>query len=104
MDSLTVSTFGKFTKQTGVVVAQGSIITPTGTYQPISAAGAVSTGSIATGTAGEILILTNTAANTITISDTGTLKLAGDAAIGQYDTLTLLSDGTNWLQVSKADN
>jgi len=42
--------------------------------------------------------------NTITLTDTGTLKLGGNAALGQYDSITLLSDGTNWIQVSKADN
>ncbi len=33
-----------------------------------------------------------------------TIMLSGNAALGQYDTLTLLGDGTNCLQISKADN
>ena len=42
--------------------------------------------------------------NTITITDTGTLKLSGNAALGQYDTITLWSDGTNWIEISETNN
>ncbi len=50
------------------------------------------------------LLSATVGAQTITISDTGTLKLTGDLALGTADTLRLLSDGTNWYQISTANN
>lgn len=92
------------TKQTAVTVTSGGTITPTGTYQLITSAGAVGTSSVAGCTSGRVLVLANSGSNTITLTDTGTLKLGGNAALGAADTLTLICDGTNWNQVSKADN
>ena len=94
-----------FSAQTAVTVTQDSTITPLGVYVPIqNQTGAVSTSSIAAGTAGQLLILTNISANTITITDTGTVMLSANIALGQYDTLALLADGTNWLQLSTSNN
>ncbi len=90
--------------QTTITVSNNSIITPTGVYQPLTAAAACGTASIAALPAGSVVIFENLSANTITLTDTGTLLLAGNAALGQYDTLTVISDGTNWIQLSKADN
>lgn len=90
--------------QTGIVVANDTVIAPTGSYQPISAAGAVGTASITVGTAGSVLTLVNTSSNTITLTDTGTLKLAGNIALGQFDALNLISDGTNWVQTAPVGN
>lgn len=42
--------------------------------------------------------------NLCEIADTGIQKLAGTWTCAQYDTLTLISDGTNWLEVTRADN
>ena len=44
--------------------------------------------------------------NTLTVTDGGTLKLAGNfTSTGVYSTLTLLSpDGTNWAEVSRSVN
>lgn len=91
-------------KQTSITVANDTVITPLGSYQPISSAGTVGTASITVQAAGFELTLVNTAATTITFTDTGTLKLTGNIALGQYDTLRLISDGTNWLQLSTANN
>lgn len=103
-DDLTVGGFATTGAQTGIVVANNGYITPTGTYQPISAAGAIGTASIAAGSAGDLLLLINTGANTITLTDTGTLVLSGNAALGQRDSILLISDGTNWVEVAQTDN
>lgn len=103
-DDATISGDLTLGQQTAATITQAGTLTPAGSYQQITAAGAVSFGSITAGTAGDLLTLINVGSNTITISDTGTLKLAGNAALGQYDTIVLLSDGTNWVQLSKADN
>ncbi len=102
--NFTTAAFTTNAKQDAVTVTNGSTITPTGTYQPIQSAGAVGTSSIATKTAGTVLVLVNAVAQTITLTDTGTLMLTGNLALGQYDTVTLLSDGTNWIQLATSNN
>ncbi len=87
-----------------ITVTQDSTITSLAAYQPLTADEAVSTGSVTTGATGQVVIFTNVSTNTITISDTGTLKLTGNIALGQFDSLMLVSDGTNWLQVATANN
>ena len=102
-DLTTVDLFAS--KKTVVVVTSGGTLTPTGMYQPISSTTAVGTSSIAgVATAGRVLVIVNVGSQTVTFTDTSTLKLAGNAALGQYDNLTLLGDGTNWIQVAKTDN
>jgi hypothetical protein len=105
VQAATVSTaFGQFTAANVLTITQGLTITPASSYQPLASAGNVSTGVIATGAAGNILMLVNTADTTITISDTGTLKLSGNLALGQFDSVTLISDGTNWVQLATSNN
>ena len=101
---LTVATIGNFTAATAISCTNGGYITATGTYQPLTSAGNVGLSSVAIGTAGDLLVLINSANTTITISDTSTTMLTGDIALGQYDSLTLWCDGTNWLQISTANN
>lgn len=103
-NDLFVSAWTRIVPRTGVVVTMNGIITPTGTYQPLSSAGTVNTAQIAAGTAGDLLILVNTAATTIVISDTSPLILSGNISLGQYDTLTLRSDGTRWIQLTTSNN
>lgn len=88
---------------TQTVTANGWI-TPTASFMQISAAGAVGTSNILTGTAGQRLTIVNGVNQTITISDTGWLKLSGNIALGQYDTLSLISDGSNWIQLGTSNN
>jgi hypothetical protein len=102
--SLNVGTWGQFAVQSSVYLTMDTPITPTGTYQPITATAYVSTSQVVTGTAGQLLILTNISANNVGITDTGILKLSGDTALGQYDTLTLISDGANWIELAQTDN
>lgn len=92
-------------KQTAQTISAGGTITPTGAYHQITSAAANGTSSIAgVSTAGRVLVLVNVGSNTITLTDTGTLKLSGNAALGQFDNITLISDGTNWVQLAKTDN
>lgn len=96
----------KFTAPAAITVTANSTIATAGyTVVPLTATGAVGTSAV-TGcaTAGKVTVLRNIANQTITITDTSTIMLSGNAALGQYDTLTLLGDGTNCLQISKSDN
>lgn len=103
-DDLTTADLYLTQQSTQTIGYQGTI-TPTGTYHQIAASAARGTSSVAgVSTAGRVITLINVGAQTITLTDTGTLKLSGNAALGQYDSLVLISDGTNWIQVSKTDN
>lgn len=89
--------------RTAISVTNGSAITATGSYQPLTSGGTV-TATITAGDAGRLLVLVNTSATTINIQDTGIQKLSAAAALGQYDALVLWSDGTNWIEISRSDN
>lgn len=89
--------------QTAISVTDGGIITATGTYQQLESAGTV-TATVAVLPVGTVLTLINTTATTINIVDTGTAKLSTAGALGQYDSLVLWSDGTNWIEVSRSNN
>lgn len=105
LDAATViADVARLTPATAISVTQGLTITAAGSYQPLESAGNVSTGAITAGAAGDVLILANQANTTITISDTGTLKLSGNLALGQYDSVTLISDGANWIQAATSNN
>jgi hypothetical protein len=103
-DDLSVGGWINGNAATSLTITAGGTITPTGTYQRITAAAARGTSSVTGHAAGRILVLVNVGSNTITLTDTGTLKLSGNAALGQYDTITLQSDGTNWIELAKANN
>lgn len=93
------------TKQSTQTITAGGTITPTGAYHQITATAARGTSSVAgVNAAGRVVTLVNVGSSTITLTDTGTLKLGGNAVLGQFDSLTLLSDGTNWIELSKSDN
>jgi hypothetical protein len=87
-----------------ITATTGVTLTPRGSFQPLAAATSVGIGAIAADAPGTLLLLTNVSAQTITISDTGTLRLGGDRALGQYDTLWMVSDGTNWLEYGYVNN
>ena len=89
---------------TTITVGYQGTITPTGMYQLLTATAPRGTSSVADPTAGRVVTLVNVGSQTITLTDTGTLKLAGNVALGQYDSVTLLGDGTNWIQVGTSNN
>lgn len=95
------------TRAATVTVTTDGVITPTGAYQPLSAAGAVQTSDIAGCTVandGRLVTLINGVNQTITITDTGTLKLASTYAMGQYDSLSLRCDTVNWIEIGRSNN
>jgi hypothetical protein len=94
----------RVTAQTSITVTDTAAFTPTGTYQGITAAGEVTPTITAGATAGDVLVLINTSDQTINIADSGTTMLTAAAALGQYDVLVLWSDGTNWIEISRANN
>ena len=101
---LNAGTYQRFTKRPRITVLNQHPITPTGSFQPITATGTTSHTMIANGTAGDILVLLNESPFTITLSDTGTLKLSGHAELGQYDSITLMYDTANWVELARTDS
>ncbi len=96
--------FVTLTPGTSITVTNGAAFTPTATYQPLVAAAEVTPTITAGATAGRLVALTNTGTDVINLADSGTLKLSAAAALGQYDVLVLVSDGTNWIEISRSDN
>lgn len=103
--ALTVGTYIDHGDQSAVTVTNGSTIAVTDDFVPLTAAGSVATATF-TGcnTLGKVTYFYNTANQTITITDTGTLKLSGNLALGQYDTFITVGDGSNCLQVATTNN
>ena len=107
----TVLTFSEFLaaeEQTAEVVSAGSTIVATGTYQPLTSAAAVTTSTstaIADGTkVGQLLILVNeNASDAITIDDAANTRLSGNAVLGNDDSLMLIWDGADWLEIGQVD-
>lgn len=101
-----VGTFLSLSPGATQVVADNGTITPVASYQPISSTGAVGTSSIAAMASGTLLRLVNVGSSTITITDTGTLYLSGDIALGANDSLLLMSKGVGegWIQVGTSNN
>lgn len=104
-DNVTVGNILYLAAGTAISLTNGAIITPTHTYQPLDAAPASTvTVTVAAGSSGQALRLLNQGTGTILIQDTGTAKLASDYSLGQYDSLLLISDGTNWIELGRSNN
>lgn len=86
-----------------ISVTNGGIITPTTAIQELTAAGNVGA-ELATCGDGQMLTLINLSNVTITITDTGSVKLAGNAALGQYDSLTVVGSGVTCIETARANN
>lgn len=87
------------------ITVSSDTITPTGTLQTLTASEAITISVINSPRAGKVLILTNVSANTITISETASLILGGQRALGQNDNLTLISvDGSTWTEFDFTNN
>lgn len=108
--NLDVGDWASISAQSPISVTAGAIITPTGTLQLLTSAGAVTcstTTCIADGAAtGDVLILlNNNASDAITIDGTGgNVECKADKALGAKDILTLIWGGSDWYCISLADN
>ena len=89
---------------TAISLTDGAAFTPTASFQPIQSAGTVTPTITAGFAAGTILVLENASNTTINLADSGSLKLTGALALGQFDTLALISDGVNWIELSTSNN
>lgn len=92
-----------FTPSSAFTVVDNGVITASGTVMQLTAAGDVGASLVAP-TTGRLLILVNTANQTITISETATASMAGDFAMAQHDTLTLAAVGTVWKELARSNN
>lgn len=101
--NLRITNFYRAQPRTAITVGNGATVNATGTYQRITAAGAVGA-SLAIEPAGSIITLVNVGSNTITFTETGNIISAGNIALGANDTATLLSDGTSWYQIAASNN
>lgn len=90
----------------------GTTILPTRNLIEVNAGGPITltaTPTIADGTTGTMLIVQNAAANAITFQDQGTLANSGlrlttaTFVMGQRDSLTFINDGTDWVEVARAN-
>lgn len=99
-------------RQSTVTVTTNGTIAVTGGYVPLTSAGNVATSSVTGCSAGPVtavapqVIFENVGSNTITLTDTATLKLSGNIALGQFDSLLLKCDtgSGNWIQLATANN
>jgi hypothetical protein len=103
-------TFTWVTAQSTATVTAGGTVAPSTSYVRLTSAGNVGTSSISGCTAGDtyskLVTLVNMGSNTITFTDTSTLKLSGNIALGQYDSLVIRCDNGhgNWIQLSTSNN
>lgn len=104
--STSVGTFLVTQQGTTQVLTADGTLTPVTSYQPISSTAAIGTSSIASAAAGTRLDIVNVGSQTITFTDTGTLRLSGNIALGAADTLSLVSAGTGqgWYQLATTNN
>jgi len=96
------------TRATTVTVTGGAFsLTPAGAYQPISSAAATGFGAIGGCNAandGRLLTIVDGANQTITITETTGLKMAGNFAMGQWDAITYRCDGSFWIEIGRSNN
>ncbi len=104
-DNATVGNFLYLTAGTAISLTNGGIVTATNTYQPIDAApSSTVTVTVAAGSSGQLLRLINRGTGTIVVADASTMVLASTYSMGQYDSLLLMSDGTNWIEMGRSNN
>lgn len=91
------------TPATLISLTNGATLTPSSSFHVIGSPGTVYV-TLGVCPAGLVTTLENAINATINLTDTGTSKLTANFAMGQYDTLTLIGDGTNCYEVARANN
>ena len=92
-----------------LTIATGAV-TATQSYHTIETQGGAASDDLDTisgGSTGQMLVIraVNSAHTVVAKDGTGNLKLAGDCTLDNAeDTLTLIYDGANWLEISRSDN
>lgn len=86
-----------------LTVTNGGPLTAVRAFQQVTAGSAAGM-TLTVLPTGTLLVLVNMGSNAVTITDTGTTMLAGNVALGQYDSLTVISDGTNMVELARANN
>lgn len=99
----TLAGLNKVTAGSVVTVSNGTAFTLTATFQPLTAASAV-TPTLTIPAAGAQACIYNTSANAIVLQDAGNQVLSADATLGQYDMLCGYSDGTRFVETSRSNN
>lgn len=107
--TIDIGTWVNLSAQASLAVTEGGTITPTGTYQVITATTGVTTSlttSIADGgETGDVLLFLNESTNVITITATGAnVECKTDVALAVSDTLMLIWNGIDWNCLSNYDN
>jgi hypothetical protein len=103
--SLTIANDLAIARQTAIAVTEGSIITPTGTFQELTASGAVAATLADPATAGEVVILFNSTAFAITLADGAGRYFANDIVLDAYDSAILVSTAQgSWMEISRSNN
>lgn len=92
--------------QSAISLTMNGYFTPTGAFQPVESAGAVSVSgaNFAPGVPGDLLIVVNIGGSTITFTETTGLISAGNVALGTLDSATFVYHGTNWYQIGASNN
>jgi hypothetical protein len=105
-DDLTVVTAGliRGTPSTTQTVTMNDSITADGSVTLLSSAGTVNTSTVACGSHGDIVTYVNVGAQSIVISDTGTLKLSGNLTLGATDLVMLQNIWGNCYQLGTVNN
>jgi len=107
--SVAVTDFLRLPNKGELTIATG-VITATGSQHFVDTEADAATDDLATingGTSGDILILrsANNSRDTTVKDGSGNLRIAGDFTLtNSQDTIELLFDGSNWIELSRSDN
>lgn len=101
------STFGGtliYTPATTQTVTMNDAITADSAVVLLTSAGTVNTSNVACGPNGAQVTYINVGAQSIVLTDTGTLKLSGNTTLGALDNIVLQSVWGNCIEIAQADN
>lgn len=93
-----------YTPSTTQTVTMNDSITADSAVVLLTSAGTVNTSNVACGPNGATVTYINVGAQSIVLTDTGTLKLSGNTTLAALDTLTLQSVWGNCIELAQADN